>query len=55
MKTIFKAIIQTLCGLALGAFFLYFMLEWASGCGETYTDSKGNVHINECTSATIRK
>ena len=29
----------------LGAVFL---LEWMAGCGETYTDSKGVQHANEC-------
>jgi hypothetical protein len=29
-------------------FFAYMFLEWAAGCGETYTDSKGKIHINEC-------
>jgi hypothetical protein len=37
-----------LLGAAMIAFFLYMFLEWAAGCGETYTDSKGKVHINEC-------
>jgi len=30
-------------------------LEWASGCGETYTDSKGKVHIGECMLDTPKK
>lgn len=25
-----------------------FLLEWMSGCGETYTDAKGVQHDNEC-------
>jgi hypothetical protein len=25
-----------------------FLLEWMAGCGETYTDSKGVQHANEC-------
>jgi len=25
-----------------------FLLEWMAGCGETYTDSKGVQHVNEC-------
>jgi hypothetical protein len=48
LKTILKTIIQTLFGLALGVFFLFMIIEWASGCGESYVDSKGNTHINEC-------
>jgi hypothetical protein len=23
-------------------------IEWMAGCGESYTDAKGNVHLNEC-------
>ena len=36
-------------------FFAYMLAEWASGCGETYTDSKGVVHINECVFSPVRK
>ena len=25
-----------------------FLLEWMAGCGETYTDSKGVRHANDC-------
>jgi hypothetical protein len=39
---------QGIIGAAMVAFFAYMFLEWASGCGETYTDSKGKVHIGEC-------
>ena len=24
------------------------LIEWLAGCGETYTDYKGVVHINKC-------
>lgn len=24
------------------------MVEWASGCGETWVDSKGAEHVGEC-------
>lgn len=27
---------------------LFTLVEWAAGCGETYTDSKGRTHLNEC-------
>ena len=36
-------------------FFAYLLAEWASGCGETYTDSKGVVHINECVFSPTKK
>jgi hypothetical protein len=52
--TLITKLAQALVGLALLAFFVYLMLEWAVGCGETYTDSKGVTHTNECI-VTIRK
>jgi hypothetical protein len=48
LKTILKTTIQTLFGLALGAFFVLMLVEWAAGCGESYVDSKGITHVNEC-------
>lgn len=41
-------LLQGLIGAAMIAFFLFLALEWAAGCGESYTDAKGKVHINEC-------
>ena len=41
-------LLQGIIGAAMVLFFVYMFLEWAAGCGETYTDSKGKVHINEC-------
>lgn len=43
--------------VALGAYAVVFivtaamavvLLEWMVGCGETYVDSKGQRHVNEC-------
>ena len=48
-------LIQGILGLALIASLMFLLVEWASGCGETYTDSKGKVHINECMRSTIKK
>ena len=39
---------QGIVSAALILFFAFMFLEWASGCGETYTDSRGKVHIGEC-------
>ena len=33
---------------ALSVLGAVFLLEWMAGCGETYTDSKGVQHANEC-------
>ena len=38
------AIIAIVIAIILGVI----VVEWASGCGETYTDSKGIVHENGC-------
>jgi hypothetical protein len=48
IKPLVLWLLQGIIGAVLVAFFAYMFLEWASGCGETYTDSKGKVHINEC-------
>lgn len=41
-------IIQAIIGVVFLVFFAYMMLEWASGCGEHYVDSKGETHTHEC-------
>ena len=48
LKPLVLWLLQGLLGAAMIAFFLYMFLEWAAGCGETYTDSKGKVRISEC-------
>jgi hypothetical protein len=30
------------------AFMSIVMVEWASGCGETWTDAQGKEHIGQC-------
>jgi hypothetical protein len=52
--TLIAKLAQAVLGLALLVFFAYLLVEWVVGCGETYTDSKGKVHANECI-VTIRK
>jgi len=39
-----SAIVAVVIAIILGVI----VVEWASGCGETYTDSKGIVHENGC-------
>jgi hypothetical protein len=41
-------IVQALLGVVFIALFAYLLVEWASGCGESYVDSKGKTHVNEC-------
>lgn len=33
---------------AIGLIGAFLVLEWFSGCGETYIDAKGVRHANEC-------
>jgi hypothetical protein len=39
---------QAALGAVFVVFFAYLLVEWASGCGESYVDSKGVTHVNEC-------
>jgi hypothetical protein len=55
MKRLITLLAQTLFGLAFVAFIAFMLIEWASGCGEHYVDSKGVTHINECTFTTSKK
>jgi len=48
MKKILASIAMFLFTGLLGVFFAFMLLEWAAGCGETYVDSKGVRHANEC-------
>ena len=48
LKPLVLWLLQGIIGAAMVLFFAYMLAEWAAGCGETYTDSKGKVHINEC-------
>jgi len=48
MKRLFVWLAQALAGLVLIAFFCLMLIEWAAGCGESYVDSKGVTHVNEC-------
>jgi hypothetical protein len=48
MKRLFVWLAQALAGLVLIAFFCLMLIEWAAGCGESYVDSKGITHVNEC-------
>ena len=48
LKRLLLWIAQGLAGLVLIAFFCVMFIEWASGCGESYVDSKGKTHVNDC-------
>jgi len=48
LKRLLLWIAQGLAGVVLIAFFCVMFIEWMAGCGESYVDSKGKTHINEC-------
>ena len=48
-------IAQALLGVVFIALFAYLLVEWASGCGESYVDSKGVTHVNECVYTTLQR
>jgi hypothetical protein len=48
LKTCTAWLIQGLMCLLMIAFFAALLVEWAAGCGESYVDSKGDRHQNEC-------
>lgn len=41
-------VVQAIIGLIFVVGGAVFMAEWMAGCGETYIDSKGVRHANEC-------
>lgn len=43
-----KVLAFILVVLLFGVLMPIFIIEWAAGCGETYTDSTGKVHAYEC-------
>ena len=46
-------LVKGIISLAVLGVFTLLILEWATGCGESYIDSKGRVHLNECMHRTI--
>lgn len=48
MKKILASVASFLFTGLLGVFFALLLLEWMAGCGETYVDSKGVRHANQC-------
>jgi hypothetical protein len=47
-------ILQGIIGAVIALAGAVLLIEWMAGCGETYTDSKGNVHANGCVFSGIR-
>ena len=55
LKPLVLWLAQGIMGAAMVLFFVYMLIEWASGCGESYVDSKGKTHIGECMFTTPKK
>jgi hypothetical protein len=53
LKPLVIWILQGILSAAFVLLFAFLLVEWATGCGESYTDSKGKVHTNECVHHTI--
>lgn len=39
---------DTIIAILFGIVGALLLVEWAVGCGETYTDSKGITHTSQC-------
>lgn len=39
---------DTIIAILFGIVGALLLVEWAVGCGEAYTDSKGITHTNQC-------
>jgi hypothetical protein len=48
LKTFAIWLVQGLISAFFLILFLVAAIEWMVGCGETYVDSKGKTHQNEC-------
>ena len=47
-KRVVRGVAYVTGATVIGLLMTVFLLEWMAGCGETYTDSKGVQHANEC-------
>ena len=48
IKGLIRAICTALVAVFIALFFAIVAVEWAVGCGETFIDSRGIKHENEC-------
>jgi hypothetical protein len=39
---------HALSGIILGAIMAFILAEWMAGCGQTYQDAAGVVHVGQC-------
>jgi len=43
-----KILLEIIGAALFSALTAVVLIEWAVGCGETYTDAQGTVHSHEC-------
>lgn len=48
MRKFLAKVLEIVMFIGFSVLLSLFVMEWMAGCGETYTDSKGVVHQNEC-------
>ena len=48
VKRILRLLLTATAMLLVATAINLLLIEWLAGCGETYTDYKGVVHINKC-------
>jgi len=48
MKKFFEVVAATVLTLLFAGLMAVMFIEWMAGCGESYIDSKGVSHANEC-------
>lgn len=47
-KRVLRGAASVAMAFVIAAFLALIVIEWMAGCGETYIDSKGVRHANEC-------
>ena len=47
-KRIARWVLAVTVATAISVLGAVILIEWMAGCGETYTDAKGEQHANEC-------
>ena len=55
MKQLLKNVLTISFGCLIGIVGALLIIEWAVGCGETYTDSMGVTHANDCVFLPIKR
>jgi hypothetical protein len=48
MKKILDFVVGAITMTLFSAAITVITIEWMAGCGETYTDAYGKLHLNEC-------